>query len=223
MGHAVPVVARRVEEVAHLPAELAVELECLTGGAPAVAEVPRLERGKHHKDMPQSWPLFPCVCHFAHDYRLHISSRACTRTGTHSTSIQNGSGLPSHVERPVHHMAATPGPERIDPAQRELLGLLDLDAASSRPTQLYSCASGKRCASRLQCSSRACTIPSHHLEVPSIWAALHLLRAVLEWRDAGSSLCNACACWRGGAPPIGPRQRPSRSEGNTIHKALQPS
>ena len=214
MGLAFPVVARRAEDVAHLLAGLAVGLECLTEGAPRGAEVRRLERSR---------PLFACVCRFARDYRLQISSRACTRTGTHSASIRNGSGRPSHVERPVHRTAAAPGPEHTDPAQRGLLGRLDLDAASSRPTQLDSGASVKRCAPRLQCSSRACTTPSHHLEVSSIWAALHLLRAALKWRDPGSILRTVCACWREGAPGAGPDQRPSRSEGNTIHEALQPS
>ena len=48
MGRAFPVVERRAEEVAHLSAELAVQLECLTGIAQAVAEVPRLGRPKQH-------------------------------------------------------------------------------------------------------------------------------------------------------------------------------
>ena len=147
--------------------------------------------------MPQDWPLFACACRFAHDHRWHISSRAYTKTGIHSASIQNGSGRPSHVERPVHCMVATTGP---------VLGLLDLARASSHPEQLDSGASGKRCAPWLQCSRRACTIPCHLLEVPSIWAALHLLLAALKRHDPGSRLRTACACWREGVPPAGPRK-----------------
>ena len=84
--------------------------------------------------MSQDRPLFVDVCGLAHELRLHISSRASTGTSTHSDPIQNGSGRPSHLERSVRRTAAAPGPEPVDPAQRELLELLNLDAASSRPT-----------------------------------------------------------------------------------------